>query len=48
MRLAVVAHIRHAETSYDTVVAQGRDRRDARAGVEIQVRAVLAEWKRQE
>jgi len=45
VRLAVVAHIRHAETPYDTLLAQGYDRWDARAQVEEQVDRVLAAWE---
>jgi hypothetical protein len=44
VRLAVVAHIRHAETRYDTLMNEGWDRQDARAEVGEQVRAVLAAW----
>jgi hypothetical protein len=45
IRLAVVAHIRHAETNYDTLLAQGFERRDARAQVEGAVDRVLARWE---
>jgi hypothetical protein len=44
-RLAVIAHIRHAETDYDDLLAQGFDRRDARAQVEGDVARVIAEWE---
>jgi hypothetical protein len=44
VRLAVIAHIRHAETPYDTLLAKGWDRQDARAKVEARVQSVLAEW----
>jgi hypothetical protein len=45
VRLAVIAHIRHAETDYDELLAQGFDRRDARAQVEGDVARVIAEWE---
>jgi hypothetical protein len=44
VRLAVIAHIRHAETEYDVLLAQGYDRWDARAEVEADVSRVLAQW----
>ena len=44
VRLAVIAHIRHAETNYDQLLSQGYDRWDARAEVEDQVARVLARW----
>ncbi len=44
VRLAVMAHIRHAETEYDALLAQGYDRGDARAQVEADVNQVLAQW----
>ena len=44
VRLAVVAHVRHAETNYDQLLSQGYDRGDARAEVEGQVARVLAQW----
>jgi hypothetical protein len=45
VRLAVIAHIRHAETGYDELLAEGFDRRDARAQVEGAVSRVLTEWE---
>ena len=44
IRLAVVAHVRHAETPYDRLLADGHDRSDARAQVQEAVTHVLAEW----
>jgi hypothetical protein len=44
VRLAVVAHVRHAETDYDALLATGWDRRDARARVEAAVARVLDGW----
>jgi hypothetical protein len=45
VRLAVIAHIRHAETDYDDLLAQGLDRWDARAQVEEDVAQVIAKWE---
>ena len=45
VRLAVRAHIRHTETDYDQLLAQGYDRGEARATIEIVVARVLATWK---
>jgi hypothetical protein len=44
VRLAVIAHIRHAETKYDELLSKGYDRREARAEVEEAVYRVLKEW----
>lgn len=46
IRLAVVAHIRHAETNYDELLGTAWDRQDARQAVAAQVDAVLYEWSR--
>lgn len=43
--LAVQAHIRHAETEYDHLLAQGYPRREARALVSQTVEDILAGWK---
>ena len=45
VRLAVSAHIRHAETAYERLLAQGYDRWDARAQVAADVERVLARWE---
>ena len=45
VRLAVAAHIRHAETRYDDLLADGWERREARAEVEGDVTRVLRAWK---
>lgn len=45
VRLAVVAHIRHTETEYDTLLASGYDRWDARAQVEEDVDRVMSQWQ---
>lgn len=44
VRLAVTAHVRHAETPYDKLLAEGWDREDARAEVQARVQQVLAGW----
>jgi hypothetical protein len=44
--LAVVAHIRHTETNYDQLLAQGVERSLAREQVRSQIDRVLADWKR--
>jgi hypothetical protein len=46
IRLAVVAHIRHRETSYDDLLVAGVERSDARARVRDEVAAVLRTWQR--
>lgn len=45
IRLAVAAHVRHAETPYDEMLAAGEDRGAARRRVADQVRSVLDIWK---
>jgi hypothetical protein len=45
IRLAVIAHIRHAETNYDEFLAQGTERREARGEVQDEIDQVLARWK---
>jgi hypothetical protein len=44
IRLAVVAHVRHVETNYDTLLASGYDRHEARSAVETAVSRVLTQW----
>jgi hypothetical protein len=46
VRLAVQAHVRHAETQYDELLASGVARDDARSRVSDDVRDVLAAWSR--
>ena len=46
VRLAVVAHVRHRETAYDEMLADGEDRQEARALVRGEVEAVLERWRR--
>jgi len=45
INLAVTAHIRHTETEYDTLLAQGYDRFDARQVVRGQIDEILETWK---
>ena len=42
VRLTVIAHIRHAESGYDGLLAMGWDRREARAKVRSRVSSVLS------
>jgi hypothetical protein len=44
IRLAVAAHVRHRHSPYDTLLAQGSDRSDARHAVDGAVQAVLERW----
>ena len=44
--LAVVAHVRHAETDYDRLLAGGADRLEARSTVAARIEAVLDRWRR--
>ncbi len=45
IRLAVAAHIRHTETPYDTLLASGCERHEARTKVQGMVAGVLATWQ---
>jgi hypothetical protein len=45
IRLAVTAHVRHRHSPYDTLLAQGSDRGDARQAVDGAVEAVLERWR---
>jgi hypothetical protein len=45
IQLAVIAHIRHAETKYDFFLAKGYDRFDARAAVKDSVDQILMHWR---
>jgi hypothetical protein len=45
IRLAVTAHVRHAETRYDELLGKGYERREAREQVEREVLQVLAQWE---
>ncbi len=46
IRLAVIAHIRHAETNYDRLLAEGYDRQEARAQVAGDIGLVLERWEK--
>jgi hypothetical protein len=46
VRLAVVAHIRHAETNYDDLLARGVPRGLARAEVEATIDQTLRRWRK--
>ncbi len=43
--LAVIAHIRHAETKYDELLSTGKERREARDEVAEEMDEILARWK---
>ncbi|HKO96162.1 MAG TPA: DUF2293 domain-containing protein [Pyrinomonadaceae bacterium] len=45
VRLAVVAHIRHRETSYDELLGKGLSRRDSRSEVRARVNEISERWK---
>ena len=45
VRLAVIAHIRHRETNYDSLLGTGWDRHDARHEVRERVEEVLRCWE---
>jgi hypothetical protein len=48
VRLAVAAHVRHAETRYDRLLATGQERWEARAEVQGDVYQVLNQWTGQD
>lgn len=45
VRLAVIAHVRHVETPYNQLLAQGLERHEARAAVQGRVHEILADWE---
>jgi hypothetical protein len=45
IELAVIAHVRHAHTSYDELLAGGHDRLESRAQVAPQVSRLLQAWQ---
>ncbi len=47
IQLAVVAHIRHAETRYDDLLARGYERWESRAQVKGEIDWILTQWKAQ-
>lgn len=48
VRLAVTAHIRHALTDYDQLLARGHDRHDARDAVQAEVARRMMQWEDQD
>jgi len=46
VRLAVAAHVRHRETNYDSLLAKGWFRGEARAQVKARVEALLEKWQK--
>ena len=46
IRLAVIAHIRHAHTNYDELLARYADRDTARERIRGEVSAILDDWQR--
>jgi hypothetical protein len=46
VRLAVTAHVRHAETNYDDLLLNGIERRVAREKVYSKVSGILDRWER--
>ena len=45
VHLAVAAHVRHAQTGYDLLLATGHERHEARRQVQDRVNQVLAMWR---
>jgi hypothetical protein len=45
VQLAVIAHIRHAETAYDSLLARGYGRAEAREEVADKIMRVLSKWE---
>jgi len=45
IRLAVIAHLRHKETEYDTLLSKGYDRSSARVLVEETINTILDRWE---
>jgi hypothetical protein len=46
IRLAVIAHIRHAHTDYDELLARYADRNSARQEIRAEVSVILDRWQR--
>ena len=46
INLAVVAHIRHTMTNYDTLLSKGYERFEARALVENKIYTILDKWEK--
>lgn len=45
IRLAVIANIRHHETAYEEMLAQGQDRRRARQDIQAVIAQTLRQWE---
>jgi hypothetical protein len=45
IRLAVIAHVRHEETDYDSLLGRGMERYEARQCVQGRIGQVLADWE---
>lgn len=45
VRLAVTAHVRHAETNYDELLLSGEEKSDAREMVHYAVEEILEQWE---
>jgi len=45
IQLAVMAHIRHTETDYDTLLSKGSERLDARSMIQGKVIETLSKWE---
>ena len=45
VRLAVVAHVRHAETGYDALLLSGADRTEARARIRADIASIMNKWE---
>ncbi|MFC1975937.1 DUF2293 domain-containing protein [Chloroflexota bacterium] len=45
VRLAVIAHVRHAETNYDELLAGGYDRWEARGAIQGVIDQILRRWE---
>ena len=45
VQLAVLAHIRHMETAYDSLLARGYGRAEAREEVADKIMRMLSKWE---
>jgi hypothetical protein len=48
VRLAVIAHVRHTETGYDALLAEGTDRHEARMLIQDEINHVVEKWQRKD
>jgi hypothetical protein len=46
VRLAVIAHVRHAETKYDALLGRAIDRFEARQAVAAEIDGILRRWEK--